>query len=377
MVELASVPRRIPRIDMLLAAGLMIWALLESFLSDPSSPVALGIVWSAGFSLPLLWRRRWPVQMLAVIAATTLWRAAAGEIPSEGAMPMPCVLVGAFSAALYARPKWIAPLGIVLPVIAIAFGVPHDDTAVVDYAILTFIISVTWLSGWLLRRRAEQLEAAHAAAPEIARDAVLAERERMARELHDVVAHSVSIISVQAGAAEQQLERDPDRAREHLAAVRGSAHEALSELRRMVGLLREEDASYVPAPGLSRLEDLVETTRSSGQPVSLNVSGEARALPPGVDLAAYRVIQEGLTNARKHASNAATSVGVEYGERALEIQIENGPGTGSETRFEGDGRGLIGMRERVRLYDGTLDAGPTDEGGFAVRANLPYGDVVR
>jgi signal transduction histidine kinase len=199
----------------------------------------------------------------------------------------------------------------------------------------------------------------------------------MARELHDVVAHSVSIISVQAGAAEQQLERDPDRAREHLAAVRGSAHEALSELRRMVGLLREEDASYVPAPGLSRLEDLVETTRSSGQPVSLKVSGGARPLPPGVDLAAYRVIQEALTNARKHASNAETSVSVEYGERALEIEIENGPGNGTEASFEGDGRGLIGMRERVRLYDGTLDAGPTDAGGFAVRANLPYGDVVR
>lgn len=374
MVDLAAVPRHVPRTDLLIAAALFVWAMLEALFADASAPLGLRVTWALGFSVPLIWRRRWPVQMVAIVCIFTLWRAAVGYVPEEGAMPMPAVLIGAFSAALYARPQWISVLGIVFPIVAIAGGLPHEETKWVDYAILSFIITIAWVGGWMLRRRAEQLDAARAEAPEIAREAVMAERARMARELHDVVAHSVSIISVQAGAADMQLERDPARAREHLAAVSGSAHEALTELRRLVGLLREEDASYVPAPGLSRLEDLIEQSRAGGVDVDLKVSGEERPLSPGLDLAAYRIVQESLTNVRKHAAGSAASVSVEYGDTELSILVTNPAGTDSG---EGDGRGLIGMHERVRLYEGTLDVGPTDDGGFAVRARLPYGDRIR
>ncbi len=371
MVDLASVPRRVPRGDVLIALALFVWAVLEALFADADAPLGLRLAWAIGFSLPMAWRRRWPVQMVAIVCVVTLWRAAAGYIPEEGAMPMPSVLIGAFSAALYANPRWISAFGIVFPIIAIAGGLPHEDTKAVDYAILSFIVSVAWIGGWMVRRRAEQLELARAEGPELAREAVNAERARMARELHDVVAHSVSIISVQAGAADQQLERDPERAREHLAAVRGSAHEALTELRRLVGLLREDDASYVPAPGLSRLEDLVDQSRASGVAVEVRTAGTARTLPAGLDLTAYRIIQESLTNVRRHAAGSDATVHVNYGARELTITVANGAGSDIES---GDGRGLIGMRERVRLYDGTLEAGPTADGGYGVRAQLPYGD---
>lgn len=374
MVDLAAVPKRIPRIDVAIAGGLFLWAMLEALFADQSGPPALKILWAAGFSIPLAWRRRWPLQMLLIVTAVAIWRAAAGHVPAEGAMPMPSVLIGAFSCALYARPRQLAPLGIVLPVLAMVLGVPHDDTEAVDYAILTFIISVAWLSGWLLRRRAEQLEAARRAGPELAREAVSAERSRMARELHDVVAHSVSIISVQAGAAEQQLERDPERARQHLRAVQDSAHEALTELRRMVGLLRDEDASYVPAPGLSRLQDLADQACSGGIAVEIETHGTARSLPAGVDLTAYRVIQEALTNARKHAPGCSAHISVDYSsQRLLALEVRNGPG-GRPDQLPSDQHGLIGMAERVRVFGGELQTGPTGDGGFLVHASLPYGD---
>lgn len=372
VLELAEVPARPPRSDLALALALLLWGVLEVLLGPSGAPTALALLWAAGFSLPLAFRRRWPVQALALITLIALWRAATGNNPEEGAMPMPSVLIGAFSAALYARPRWITPLGIILPVVAIAGGLPRAETGSVDYVILIFIVALAWLAGWLLRRRAEQLATAQLEGPELARAAVLAERQRMARELHDVVAHSVSIISVQAGAAEQQLELDPERARQHISAVRETSREAMTELRRLVGLLREDDPSYVPAPGLSRLPDLVEQAESAGHPVTLELLGEQRGLAAGLDLTAYRVVQESLTNTRKHASGSNVSIVVDYGESDLTICVVDSGGRASGEG--GGGRGLIGMHERVRLYGGGLSAGPVEGGGFEVRAALPYGD---
>jgi signal transduction histidine kinase len=180
----------------------------------------------------------------------------------------------------------------------------------------------------------------------------------------------VSIIAVQAGAAEALAGRDDDRAREHMRSVRRTAHEALVELRRLGGVLREDEPVLAPQPGLERLDELLADARAAGLPVELQVDGPARDLPAGLDLAAYRIVQEGLTNVRRHAGAADTVVRVRYGDSALELEVVNAPGVGNGTG-QGTGHGLIGMRERARLYGGTFDAGAAEDGGFRVRARLP------
>jgi signal transduction histidine kinase len=193
----------------------------------------------------------------------------------------------------------------------------------------------------------------------------------MARELHDVVAHSVSIIAVQAGAAEMLVADDPQAARTHMESVRRTAHEALGELRRLVGVLRDDEAVLDPQPGLARLGELLDDARSTGLPVELITEGEPRKVPPGLDLAAYRIVQEGLTNVRRHAGPVPTQVRVRYEPDLLEVEVENAPGRRNGGSGEGTGHGLIGMRERARLYGGSLEVGEQPGGGFRVRARLP------
>lgn len=213
-----------------------------------------------------------------------------------------------------------------------------------------------------------------------ARDAVAAERARVARELHDVVAHSVSVIAIQAGAAEALLDLDQP-ARAHVQAVRRTAHEALEELRRLVGMLREEVVPYDPAPGLAQLADLLEEVRCAGVPVALELDAARAPLPAGLELAIYRIVQESLANVRRHAGGTAeATVAVRVGPGTVELEVVNGPSTAAASPGEalapsarGDGQGVIGMRERARLYGGTLDAGATADGGYRVRARLPLG----
>ena len=253
-------------------------------------------------------------------------------------------------------------------------GFGREDGTTTDpgnITIISFFVTAAWTAGFLLRRRAEHVRRVEAESGELARAAVSHERSRIARELHDIVAHSVSVISVQAGAAEQYVERDPARAREHLDAVRRSAHDALTEMRRLTGVLRDEEASYQPQPGVARLPELVEQARAAGLVVELAEEGQRAQLPPGVDLAAYRIVQEALTNARKHAGPVAAAVRVRYAPDAVEIQVENEAGPGGPGG--GSGRGLVGMRERVRVYGGTLETGPDGNGRYRVRARLPLG----
>jgi signal transduction histidine kinase len=210
---------------------------------------------------------------------------------------------------------------------------------------------------------------------ELARSAVSEERTRIARELHDVVAHSVSIIAMQAGAAEELIEVDPARAREHMVSVRRTAREAMNEMRRLLDVLRTDEARYAPQPGLARLADLLDEVRSAGVPVELTEEGERPQLPPGVDLVAFRVVQESLTNVRKHAAGAPTRVLLRYGPAAIELDVANLPVRGRvpANGLARGGHGLIGMRERVQLFDGTFQAGPAEDGGFRVHAVLPLG----
>ena len=235
-----------------------------------------------------------------------------------------------------------------------------------------------WLPAFALRRRsrrAVELEVRAARLErereERARVAVAVERARIARELHDVVAHCVSVMTVQAGAARMLLAEEPERARAPLRAVEETGRQALAEMRRLLGILREEgEPSLAPQPGLGSLEGLLAQARATGLPVELTVEGERARLPPGVDLAAYRIVQEALTNARKHAGPAHTQVSLRYHGEMLELEIAD-DGHGPTGSSGGGGHGLVGMRERATLYGGALEAGPRPTGGFTVSARLP------
>jgi signal transduction histidine kinase len=373
--DIARVPRRPPRIDFVIAGVLLAWALLEALLNDGPGPRWLRVLVALAFTVPLVWRRRHPVTVMAVIAATVIGVALVADKPEPGAMPFPCLLIATFSVALHVRALPIAVAAGAIPIATMLFTVSTsyysgDGPTVADVLILAFLIAGTWTAGRVVRNRAEQAMAAEATSGERARQAVSAERVRIARELHDVVAHSVSIIAVQAGAAEELVERDPSQAREHMASVRKTAREALVEMRRLLGVLREDAATYTPQPGLARVEELLDDARAAGVLVELREEGERPAtVAPGIDLTAYRIVQEALTNVRKHAGRVETTVTVRYGDDAIALEVVNAPGaTGNGG---GSGHGLMGMRERARVYGGTVDAGPDGHGGFAVRASLP------
>jgi signal transduction histidine kinase len=201
--------------------------------------------------------------------------------------------------------------------------------------------------------------------------AVAEERQRIARELHDVVAHSVSVMTVQAGAVRRLLRADQERERQALETVEATGREALTEMRRLVGLLRQQGAmpEFAPQPSMSAVDLLVGTLREAGLPVELIVEGEPRELAPGLDLSAYRVIQEALTNALKYAGPASAWVTVRWKQGELELEIAN-DGL-SEPGGDGVGHGLAGLRERVALVGGSLESGPRTGGGFVVKATLP------
>jgi signal transduction histidine kinase len=231
-------------------------------------------------------------------------------------------------------------------------------------------------SGILARRSRELAQQLRVRQAERVRREVSEERGRIARELHDVVAHHMSVISVQAGLARFVLDSDAATARRALATIEDTSGEALEELRRMLKVLREHDLggveSAAPMPTLARLDDLVERVRAGGVPVELSVQGTVRPLAPGVELCAYRVVQEALTNVLKHTHHARAQVRLDYLQHELKVTVtDDGEGAISDRELEGSGHGLIGMGERAKLYGGTISVGPRDEGGFAVRLTLP------
>jgi signal transduction histidine kinase len=208
---------------------------------------------------------------------------------------------------------------------------------------------------------------------ENARAAVAAERVSIARELHDVVAHAVSVMIVQAGAAELVLDAEPERAREPILAVQESGRQALSELRRLLGMLRPDrlrTSALVPQPGLAELGPLADKLREAGLSVDLHQSGVPDGLPPGIDLAAFRIVQEALTNVLKHADATVAHVALSYGADVIELEVTD-DGRGSRSGTDGGGHGLLGMRERATAYGGEFHAGPAEAGGYGVIARLP------
>jgi signal transduction histidine kinase len=328
---------------------------------------------------PLLARRRFPfgapvAVAIAVIVATLL---------DDRLVPNNFFVFLAGAAAVFLMAllrDWrqaVAGLAIIFG--AEAFVARADPNGGIgDFVFSNVLFAVVWIVGFSLGRKFEEADEAKERAARAerereqqARTAVAEERARIARELHDVVGHSVSVMTVQASGVRRLLRPDQDREREALLVVERTGREALAEMRRMVGVLRrpEEAPALAPQPSLDHLNRLVDQAREAGLPVELRIEGEAIQLPAGIDLTAYRLVQEGLTNVVKHAEATRAEVLVNYGDGYLEVTVkDDGRGLGNG---DGGGHGLVGMRERVSVYGGEIDAGPQTGGGYRLRAKLP------
>ncbi len=253
--------------------------------------------------------------------------------------------------------------------LTVSYNDPTHTTG--DLLFLPVLFGLAWLAGFALRERADEVAAAEERAAQASRLAVAEERTRIARELHDIVAHAVSVMVLQTGAVRHRLPEGGDA--EALRDVEATGRTALAEMRHLLGAMRrdDEDAELTPQPGLDSLDSLLEAFSRAGLPVRLEVDGEAARLPRGLDLSAYRIIQEGLTNALKHAHASRADVRVGYGPDELTIDVRDDGDGAAES--DGLGHGLVGVRERVRLYGGEMSAGAVSGGGFALITRLPLG----
>jgi signal transduction histidine kinase len=277
-----------------------------------------------------------------------------------------------YSAGAHARGRsLVASAVVVLVSIGAAMVADQDSLNVSGLLFFGIFIGAPFLAGVTIRIRREREGLLVRERDERARVAVLEERTRVARELHDVVAHAISVVVLQARGGRKALADEPDDARAAFDEIERTAGQALAEMRRLLGMLRaeEDEVALAPQPSLAHVGTLVANVREAGLPVELRVEGAPVALPPGVDLSAYRIVQEALTNALKHAGPARARVTVRYGDDGVEVEVAD-DGAGS-ANGDGDGHGLVGMRERVAVYGGELESGPQPGGGFAVRARLP------
>ncbi|WP_405771601.1 sensor histidine kinase [Streptomyces sp. NBC_01538] len=322
--------------------------------------------------LPLVLRGRAPVVVCCVVHATWLVYITAGYWPvvcSFGPM------LAVYTVASVRAPRVsVACAALMGGVWIYAGAVNHTDgwPSVAGQAVV--YPAMLWRFGGLARRAAELARQLRREQAERARREVAEERGRIARELHDVVAHHLSVISVQAGLARFVFDTDRPTTRSALDTIEATGKEALDELRRMLMLLRAADdgAPAGPMPSVARLGEMTDRVRAGGTPVTLVVEGTERPLAPGVDLCAYRVVQEALTNVVKHAPGATVQVRLKYEPHQVTVSVtDNGEGVIPDRVRVGGGHGLRGMRERAKLYRGQIDIGPQDEGGFAVRMILP------
>jgi signal transduction histidine kinase len=390
MDEGAQWLRRLPASRWLLDSGLALVAAGVSTAMFVSNPVArgqprgtlaLGYALVLLHTLPLAARRRFPLAVLATSVASGLAFAALGLLPIVLGL---AILVAVYSVAAYGD-RWVALAGLAiaeagLVAVQLTPGRTGADTLVINMG----VVAAAWLVGQFahnyrayaarLEERTAELEQAREA---LARRAVTEERLRLARELHDVVAHAMSVIAVQSGVGAHVATTQPKEARRSLAAIEATSRAALTELRRLLGVLRQEDepqGDLTPVPGLADLEVLLGEVGKAGLAAKLRVEGTPSQLPAGVDLSAYRIVQEALTNVVKHAGPARAQVTIRYGDQDVTVEvIDDGRGavTSVSDGRAGTGHGLIGMRERVAAFNGDLEVGPRSDGGFRVAARLP------
>ncbi len=345
----------------------------------PASSPWFGVPAVAAVALPLVFRRRWPLA-----APSMVWVAAAvlsfvdGRLVSFTASLQAVGLVASFllgTIADGARSR----VGLLVVIVGAAMVVYNMQPGSPGNSVfLPALFASLWLGGMAIRQRGARLEAAELRAARLAHDreeathaAIADERARIARELHDVLGHSVSVMTIQASAVRRALRPEQEKERAALLTVEQTGREALAEMRRLVGILRlaEDGAGLEPQPGVSQVPRLVAQARELGLPVDLCVEGEPSPLPPGIDLTVYRLVQEGLTNARKHSNASRTEVRLRYGTDAVDVEVCDN-GRGALAANEG-GQGLIGMRERVSIYGGEFEAGPRAGGGYRMWARLP------
>jgi signal transduction histidine kinase len=373
--------------DALMAAALAALGLCELFIrslnADFHGPRWLNVLAVLLIAAPITFRRQAPLAALLVywIPAQVWLDAVYGSHSNLPIEPFLVLLILVFTAAsLLEGSRHLVVLAVLGGLYASELALLIAGRKGLGNVVpgLVFISLAYVLGRGVHRRRSREASLQHRTLvleqerERVARQAVRDERDRIARELHDVIAHSVSVIIVQAGAAQRLLERDTPRAHRALETIRTAGSEALDELRRLLDLMHEVPSadSEEPQPGLARLDTLIAQTRETGLPVDLVVDGSQRPLPPGVDLAVYRIVQEALTNIRKHAGPATARVQLHFSPNQLElIVVDDGRGDG--TRANGSGHGLIGMRERVALYGGSLASGPGTTGGYEVRATIP------
>lgn len=370
-----------------------LWIVADPNRANPAHPLNTAAVPIAlALCAVVALRRRMPEQMLLLAVACGL-----AQMVFDVPAPNPgdaALLVIVYTVASTGR-RWASRSALVAGLIASPLSTcrwpPGPDggagTAVVQMFFLTVPFALAWVVGDSLRTRRAYYAELEERAARLQREreaqskvAVAAERARIARELHDVVAHNVSVMVVQADGAAYVLDASPEQAKQALATISSTGRQALAEMRRLLGLLRSQDdagSAYVPQPGVDQLADLMEQVRGAGLPVRFEVRGDARPLSSGVELTAYRIVQEALTNTRKHGGDeVSATVRLAFGDTELDLLIEDdGRGARRELCQEGGrdglGQGLIGMRERIGMVGGTLDAGPRRGGGFRISAVLP------
>ncbi|MFC8132074.1 sensor histidine kinase [Streptomyces sp. NPDC057302] len=421
----APLSRRAVRIDAALAVLLMVIALIVAARYPTSGPATIGQDVSSGppgppaapeppppgpgvriheeqyaapwmlvalSALPLAVRRRYPLSAFAAVLGVAL---VIGEDRTSWINVLTCV-IGAYSAVMYSRYRMRAMLVLLIAAVLAGIGFRDTEPVLPGWSSPAVVLLVAGVLAGLVRLWQRQLTASkdryaklELAQSQAMRRAVDEERNRIAAELHDVVTHNVSVMVIQAGAARKVMDAAPERSKEALLAVEAGGRAAMAELRHVMGLLAAPDTGrpdspadgLEPQPGLGQLDALIERVRAAGTPVAVTVDLPPDPLSPGLHLAAYRVVQEALTNTIKHAPGAEAAVTIGWTEGHLEIEVidtggarEAPPGTASPDTpaTGGNGRGLIGLRERLAVYGGELTAGPTLTGGYRIAARIPW-----
>jgi len=373
------------RVDAVFAAVLLLAGVLAAVFGEDKARGAQ-LISMVGVTVPVAFRRRRPIAAALTMAVALLLATALGGAPTQatGIVALIALVSGAYMLGARTQGRVLAA-GTIALIVALAVDAIVEESQTVSALLFFtfFVVGLPVAAGQATRSRAQLADelADRAVALERAREgeaqaAVQEERARIARELHDVVAHDVSVMVVQAAAAKRIVEREPDRAEEAIVSIEGTGREALAEMRRLLGVLRrgDEDLALAPQPSLSRVDALLARTRAAGLDVALERSGDDAPLPAGVDLAAYRVVQEALANVVRHAGAEHATVRLTYDPRAVVVEVVD-DGRGATNGGGKAGHGLIGLRERVDLYGGDFEAGPRAEGGFGVRARLPVAGV--
>jgi signal transduction histidine kinase len=371
-------------LDAVMATFFVIFGFVGATTAPPSDDrIYEALDWRAyllilAITLPYYFRRRFPLSVFVISAIGIVVYSILGFY--EGGLPS-VVLVGMYTVGAYSTPRRIVVGFSVMMAALVAILIAETEAlGVAGFAANVAFFSVALLFGWTVQTRRLRLAEAEERAAILEREqeeerarAIADERLRIAQELHDVVAHSMSVIAVQAGVGMHVADTDAAEAKRALENISATSRSTLTELRRLLDVLRDDGsgAAYAPAPGLGDLDKLAREVTEAGVPVEVQVDGQLDEVPPGVDLTSYRIVQEALTNVLKHAGPSSAVVRVSNDTGTLHIEVVD-DGRGVNGRSTGGGHGLVGMRERVAVYGGTLQAGPTAGGGFRVHAELPY-----